>query len=159
MKFLEINNIIKTNVLFSKLKAFNPNINLEIEAYSCKQTKEQKKYYKIPKPLRFYISVLELAFPDYDFSNETLSSFKKTSMDIVIKEMSYLFFVLYKNNDEVTELLSYLEALLGQCLNLRKTSVLLLDRTRFSESDYRNVFLLHDKKLKRIIVLKYGSDR
>ena len=149
-----MNNIIKTNALFSRLQAFDPKRSLEIEAYSCKQTKEQKKHKNIPKPLRFYISALELAFPDYSFSNEGLSSFKQSTLDNIKKELSFIFFTLYKNNDDVNDLLSYLESLLGQCINLKESSIFVLDRIFSSDSNYSKVFLIHDKKLKRILIIK-----
>lgn len=154
MKFLEMNSIIKTNMLFSRLRAFDPKRTLEIEAYSCKQTKEQKRHKNLPKPLRFYISALELAFPDYDFSNVTLSSFKPTTLENVKKELSYVFFTIYKNSEDVSELLAYLDALLGQCVNLRTSSILTLDRIFSCDTDYYKVFILHDKKLKRILIIK-----
>lgn len=154
MKFLEMNSIIKTNVLFSKLRAFDPKRSLEIEAYSCKQTRQQKRHKDLPKPLRFYISALELAFPDYDFSSETLSSFKPTTLESVKKELSYVFFTIYKNNEDVNELLAYLDALLEQCVNLRNSFIFTLDRIFSCDTDYYKVFILHDRKLRRVLIIK-----
>ena len=107
MKFLDLNSLIKTNILFSRLQAFNAKRTLEIEAYSCKQTKEQKRYKNIPKPLRFYITALELAFPDYDFSRETNDSFDIISFEILKSELSFVFFTFYKNNEDVAEIIQY----------------------------------------------------
>lgn len=154
MKLLEISSITKTNVLFSRLRAFDPKRSLEIEAYSCKQTREQKRHKRLPKPLRFYISALELAFPDYDFSNETLSSFKHTTVDNVKSELSYVFFTIYKNEDDVSSLLAYLDILLSQCVSIKNTAIFVLDRVFSCDIDYYKVFILHDKKLRRILIIK-----
>jgi len=159
MKFMEMNDIIKTNALFTRLKAFDPKLSLEIEAYSCKPTKEQKRHKNIPKPLLFYVCALELAFPDYDFSNEAMSSFAKTTLDNIKKELSYIFFTLYKNNEEVSELIAYLDALLEQCLDLKKTLAFIVDKPASTETGYHRVFLLHDRKLKRILVIKTALER
>lgn len=154
MKFLEMGRITKTNVLFSRLRAFDPKRSLEIEAYSCKQTREQKKHKRLPKPLRFYISALEQAFPDFDFSNETLSSFKHTTVENVKRELSYVFFTIYKNKEDVNELLAYLDALLSQCVSLRKSAIFALDRVFSCDTGYHKVFILHDKRLRRILIIK-----
>lgn len=154
MKFLELNSLIKTNILFSRLQAFNSRRTLEIEAYSCKQTKEQKKYRSIQKPLRFYISALDLAFPDYNFSNETMDSFDSISLDILKSELSFVFFTLYKNNEDVAELIDYLNILLQQCVDIDDSAFYVFNKPLISDSNDIRVFLIHDKKKKRVIILK-----
>lgn len=154
MKFLELNNIIKTNILFSRLQAFDSRRTLEIEAYSCKQTKEQKRHRNICKPLRFYISALELAFPDYDFSNESIRSFNAISSQELKGELSFIFFTLYKNHNDVSELIHYLDILLEQCIDIRKSVFYSLDKSILCDSKYHKIFLIHDKQKKRVIIIK-----
>lgn len=154
MKFLELNNIIKTNILFSKLQSFDPRRTLEIEVYSCKQTKQQKKHRIIRKPLRFYVSALEMAFPDHDFSSESIRSFNKSSGQELKGELSFVFFTLYKNHSDVAELVQYLDNLLEQCVDVRHSVFYTLNKSILCDSDYHKVFLIHDKKSKRVVIIK-----
>lgn len=154
MKFLEMSNIIKTNALLSRLQAFDPKRSVEIEAYSCKQTKEQKKHRDIPKPLRFYISALELAFPDFDFSEMSLSGFNKITYNVVRNELSYVFFTIYKNCDDVEEFVVFLDTLLEQCINIKAAKFFLVDGTMFGDSDFHKIFLIYDSQIKRVVIIK-----
>lgn len=159
MKFMEMNSIIKTNALFARLKAFDSKLNLEIEAYSCKQTKQQKRHKNIPKPLLFYICALEISCPDHDFSSESMSLFEKTTFENIKIELAFIFFRLYKNNEEVNELLKYFDALLDQCLDVSRTIAYVVDKPVSSETGFLRVFLLHDKRKKRILIIKLARER
>ncbi len=159
MKFMEMRNLLKTNILFSRLQLFDPKKTIEIEAYSCKQTKDQKRHKFIPKPLRFYISALELTFPDYDFSNEKYTSFKPTHIDYVKKEISFLFLTIYKNNNDASEFLTFFETVLGQVINLKNSKIFLVDIDLEGDSGYLKTFLFYDKKLKRILILKTNNQK
>ncbi|KAM0680800.1 hypothetical protein GINT2_001074 [Glugoides intestinalis] len=152
MKFLEINSIIKTNTLLSRMQAFDPQRSLEIEVYSCKQTREQKRHKRIPKPLRFYICALELAFPDYSFSTATLNFFRKIPYSSIKNELSFVFFTLYKNNEDVKEFINYLDALLDQCIDMKNTEFFLVDESLLDDNDFHRIYILHNRK--RIIVIK-----
>lgn len=154
MKFLELNNIIKTNILFSRLQAFDSRRTLEIEVYSCKQTKEQKKHKNIQKPLRFYVSALDLAFPDHDFSNESMNSFDNISIETLKAELSFVFFTMYKNNEDVAELIQYLNILLDQCVDIHNSVFYIFNKPILSDPIYNNVFLIHDNKKKRVVIIK-----
>lgn len=154
MKYLEINSIVKTNALLSRLHAFDPRRSLEIEAYSCKQTKEQKKHKNIPKPLRFYISALELTFPDYDFSSITNDSFKNIPYSALRNELSFIFFTMYKNSSDVEEFVSYLDALFEQCVEIKKARFFIVEKDVFEDLEFYKIFMIHDKKKKRVLIIK-----
>lgn len=154
MKFLEINSITKTNALLSRLQAFDPRRSLEIEAYSCKQTREQKRHKNIPKPLRFYISALELAFPDYDFSTMEEESFRSISHGTLRNELSFVFFTMYKNHEDVEEFVSYLDALLEQCVDVKRAQFFIVEDNMLDDLDFHRIFIVHDKKRKRVLIIK-----
>lgn len=151
-------NIIRTNTLFSKLKILDPRRSIEIEAYSCKQTKHQRSHYKMPKPLRFYVSTLELSLPDYDFSNASLSLFQNTSLDKIRSELSFILFTIYKNQEDVDELLSFFDRVLSQSVSLRNSLFYEVDFAALNEELSLKVFMIHDRKMRRIIVLKMSEE-
>jgi hypothetical protein len=154
MKFLGINSIIKTNALLSRLHTFDPRRSLEIEAYSCKQTREQKRHKKIAKPLRFYISSLELTFPDYDFSDLSIDSFKEISYKALRNELSFVFFTMYKNNEDVEEFISYLGALFEQCVDIERANIYIIENNLLDDLDFYKIFMIHDKRKRRILIIK-----
>ncbi|ELA41030.1 uncharacterized protein VICG_01912 [Vittaforma corneae ATCC 50505] len=154
MKFLEIGSIIKTNALLSRLQAFDPRRSLEIEAYSCKQTREQKKHKTIPKPLRFYVSALELAFPYYDFSTMTKESFRNISHGMLKNELSFVFFTMYKNHEDVEEFVSYLDALLEQCVDVKRAQFFIVEDNMLDDLDFHRIFMVYDKRKRRVLIIK-----
>lgn len=154
MKFINMPNIIRTNTLFSKLNAIDPKQNIEIEVYSCKQTRVQKKHHSIPKPQRYYVSALEEAFNDYDFSKIPPDAFQKTTYEAILKELSFVFFTIYRNNDDVNETLEFLDTILNQCVNFKISRFYAIDDLFNNEVEKHKVFLIHDNKLRRVIVIK-----
>lgn len=159
MRFMEMKNLLRTNALFARLEPIDPNDTIEIEAYSCKQTKKERKCYTMPKPLRFYVSVLEMTYPDYDFSKFSYKSFIKTTIEHVKKEISFIFLTIYKNNDDVTEFISFYECIINQVICLKNCIIMLVDIEIDSEYLYQKTFLFYNKKLKRILVLKLSSQK
>ena len=154
MKYLEMPNILRTNALFSKLNALDPKQSVEIEVYSCKQTRQQKSHRDVQKPLRYYVSALEEAFGDYDFSGERGSSFHQTCYDFIRKELSFIFFTIYRNYDDVNEMLGFLDSILNQCVSIRSSMFYLIDDLFGNEAEKYKVFLIHDKKLRRVVIIK-----
>lgn len=136
------------------MQAFDPQRSLEIEVYSCKQTREQKRHKGIPKPLRFYICALEQAFPDYVFSSATLNFFRKIPYSAIKNELSFVFFTMYKNNEDVEEFINYLDALIDQCINMKNTDFLIVDESLLGDNDFHRIYILHDKDRKRIMIIK-----
>jgi len=154
MKFINMLNIIRTNTLFSKLNAIDPKQNIEIEVYSCKQTRMQKKHYSIQKPLRYYISALEETFSDYDFSKTSINAFQKTTYQSILNELSFVFFTVYRNNDDVNQTLEFIDTIMNQCVNLRTSRFYVIDDLFNNEIEKCKVFLIHDTKLRRVVVIK-----
>lgn len=157
MRFMEMKNLLRTNALFSRIQLVDPRETIEIEAYSCKQTKKEKKYNCIQKPLRFYISVLDIIYPDYDFSGYRYSSFKRTTIDHVKKEISYIFLTIYKNNDDVNDFIFYYESFINQVINIKNSIIMLVDIDFDTESNHNKIFIFYNKKLKRILVFKLNN--
>lgn len=158
MKFLEISSIIKTNALLSRLQAFDPRRSLEIEVYSCKQTREQRKHRDKPKPLRFYISALELTFPDYDFSEMTQEAFKVISYTVLKSELSFVLFTMYKNHEDVGEFIEYLDVLIGQCVDVRRSQFCVVEKDLLDDLNFHRIFVIYDKKKRRVMIIKSTLD-
>lgn len=154
MKFLELSSILKTNRLFNKLKELDPKINIDIEVYSCKQTKHQKSHRTIPKPFRFYVSALEMSFTDYDFSQETIESFKPTNFNTIKDELSYVFFRIYKNCEDVSNILHFIELILEQCVSLERSKFYNVSNLFTNESSVFRVFVIYDIASKRVLIIK-----
>lgn len=159
MKFITMLNIIRTNTLFSKLKTIDPRRSIEIEAYSCKQTRHQKSHKNMPKPLRFYISTLELTFPGHDFSNVPINMFRFTNLDAIRSEVSFVLFTIYKNQNDVSELLSFLDTVLAQSVSLRSSLFYSVDVPLISDDANIKAYMIHDRKKRRIIVLKIAENK
>lgn len=155
MKYLDMPIIIKLNYFFSKLNALKPGIGLELETYSCKQTKNQKRHINIKKPLRFYISALEESFSDYDFSNEKAESFIKVTYPYIKKELEYILFTVYKNYDSVNETINYINNILNYCISIKKSSFFMIKNLFPNEEEQYRIFIIHDKDRKRVIIIKY----
>lgn len=154
MKFMELTNITRTNRLFEKLREFDPKRTIDIEVYSCKQTKHQKTHWCIPKPFRFYISALEMAFPDYDFSQETIDIFKEVDMEAIKKELSFVFFTMYRNCEDVSEMVHFIEQILEQCVDTRKAQYYTVDTLFGDEAVVYKLYIIYDKKAKRVLIVK-----
>jgi hypothetical protein len=54
MKYLEIKQILRTNEILKTIQEQYPII-LDLEVYSCKNSKIYKMYKKTPKPLRYLL--------------------------------------------------------------------------------------------------------
>lgn len=156
MKFIAMPNIFRTNALFSKLKALDPRRSIELEAYSCKQTRQQKALHDIPKPLRFYVATLEQALPDYDFSDAPRALFAPTSLEALREELSFVLFTIYRNQEDVRELLAFVDRVLEQCVRLR--SCLFYVVSQPGGETRVKVFLIHDTRRRRIVVVKVEAD-
>lgn len=154
MKFINMLNIIRTNTLLSKLNAIDPRQSIEIEVYSCKQTRMQKRHHRIPKPLRYYISALEETFSDYDFSKVSIAAFQKTTYGAILDELSFVFFTVYRNNDDVNQTLEFIDTIMNQCVNLRMSRFYVIDDLLNNEAERCRVALVHDTKLRRVVVIK-----
>lgn len=158
MKFMELSSLLRTNILFAKLKLLNPNQTVEMEAYSCKPTKsERKNKRRLPKPLRFYISALEMSFDDYDFSSYTASSFLATHMDFFKKELCFVLFKAYKNNEDVFEFVNYVTGVLNNVIQTKKCEIVLIDKFERQEEGRTKIFIFYNKKLKRIVMVTLST--
>ncbi|KAL6121073.1 hypothetical protein NUSPORA_02064 [Nucleospora cyclopteri] len=147
--------LIKTNNLLTKLNNFKHGKTIEIEAYSCKNSKQQKKNNKLEKPLRFLISTLEMSFIDFDFSKNTIKDFKIVDSALLFKNLNYSFLTLSKNQQETAEYLEYLELLLNQCIDLKNS---LIYRIEVVDKSAVEVFMLYNKKMRRILVIKISDE-
>jgi len=154
MKYIDMQNINKTNALLSRLTAADPKMNIELEIYSCKQTKQQKKHHAIPKPWRFYISALESEFDDYDFSLQPQNSFLSTTFEDIHKELSYLMFTVFKNNEDVLETMAFVEKIINQCIFIKKSVCVRIENLLVNESEHTKVFLIYNKVLRRVVLIK-----
>ncbi|KAI5175949.1 hypothetical protein PAEPH01_2203 [Pancytospora epiphaga] len=153
MKFISMPNILRANKLFSRLCAADPQSSIEMELYSCKQTRFQRMHYDIPKPLRFYISALEEAFGDHDFS-ESAKSFCSTTYANIRDEISFKLFKIQRNYEDVEESVGLFSAVLGQCVSLRNSVYYTVTQLYGDEEERKKVFLIHDRKRKRVVIIK-----
>lgn len=178
MKYLEMPNILKTNALFSRLNILDPTRSIEVEVYSCKETKKQKKNYNknynknnsrtsiesisstdvtnnilTNKLLKYFISALSESFPDYDFSNNPMNFFKETHYEFLISELAYILFTVYRNHEEVSEVLSFFDNILKQSIGIKAASIYYVENLFLNERDKYRVFLIYDKSMKRVIVI------
>jgi len=155
MKFMEIPSIIKTNLLFSKLSTIDPQQALDLEVYSCKPTKTQKAHKNIPKPLKYYVSTLEEVFAGYDFSSKSMKEFKSINYITLKKELSFVFLTIYKNNGDVMEMLGFIDTVFCNCVNMKNALIYKIVDIAVNEGENCNVFLIHGKKEKRVIIIKH----
>lgn len=154
MKFIDMPAIIQTNALLSRINVLDPKKSIEVELYSCKQTKVQKKHRNIKKPLRYYVSVLEETFGDFDFSGKSAESFVQITHEYLKKELSFILFTIYKNYEDVNELLLFMDNIFSSCVSVRHSLHCYIDNLFENESDNCRVFIIHDKKQKRVILIK-----
>lgn len=153
MKYMEIDNLNKSNALFNRLHSLFPEQKLEIEAYSCKHTKDDKHIKHIGKPLRFYIRSLEISLPDFEFRSYTYHSFKKISYDFLKKEVTYMFFRIYKNIEDVNDMVDFFQKSTEQLITINKSEVFQIETLR-TDLGQCKVFMIYNKRMKRIVLLK-----
>lgn len=165
MKFLEISNIIKTNALLSRYNSFYKGKVLEIEAYSCKRTRKEKKSNPGPKPLAYLIGALESSFTDYEFRELNLNSFDKQSEKNVIDFINYKIFLACKCKNELSDHLLYLSLLFKQTIDIKQSEIYkytlgderdksMARSTQDEEESTTTIFLIYNKKMKRVLMVK-----
>ncbi|KAI4292002.1 hypothetical protein PAPHI01_1276 [Pancytospora philotis] len=157
MKYINMPHILKANALMSQLDAIDDSAGIEIEAYSCKPTRMQKAHRRISKPLRFFITALEEAFDDYDFSAEPLDAFATTTYAAIKDDVSFVFFTKYKNCGDVDETMALFDELLRECVDLRASKLYAIDMPLGEAGEKFKVYLIHDAKQKRVLLIKLAT--
>ncbi|WUR02774.1 repressor of RNA polymerase III transcription MAF1-like protein [Vairimorpha necatrix] len=87
MKYLQISQILKTNEIFKSIQEKHPSFTIDLEVFSCKSSKNDKIFNTLPKPFRYLVQTLALAYPDYDFENENALSFTLMPYQDVVNEL------------------------------------------------------------------------
>ena len=157
MKYINIPMVTQANALLSRLSAAVPKQGMEIEVYSCKQTKLQKQHRSIKKPLRYYISALEQAFPDYDLSRLTLANFANTDYALIQREISYVLFTVHKNIEDVNEMLLFMDRMMQGCVGVKNLQCYHVDRIFDTDTEKFRVYLMYDRAQKRIMLVKLSN--
>ncbi|ORD93839.1 YA60 [Enterospora canceri] len=151
MKFMEITHILKTNELFKKYMEFVSGKLIEIEAYSCKKSKEERMIRRIKKPLRFFISALEMSFIHYDFSKLNMGMFEKVDFNAFCQDLYNFMFYVCKCKDEANECIEYVKLVLQHCVNVDGAAIY---GFKFHGDEPGSVYLIYNKSMKRILLVK-----
>lgn len=154
MKYLEINQILRTNEILKTIQEQYPII-LDLEVYSCKESKNYKMYKNTPKPLRYLLETLQQAFPDYSFTGETWKSFKKIDFQSVANELIYSFLTFYKVKEKVDELVEFLGLIIDKTMYIDECEIYSYVNRRgpFEDNNWFFCFLFYSKMNKRVLYL------
>ncbi|KAI5148153.1 hypothetical protein ENBRE01_0141 [Enteropsectra breve] len=154
MKFIQSQNIVRTNNLFSRISAKGLDDWIEFEVYSCKETKEQRKNRDLAKPLRYYVFSLEQTFPDFDFTGISQSAFKRTSVETLRDEMYFLQLSFCKNSQDAEEFMELIKNVLETCIVIKQSIFYEIDPNTLKDATKSKVFMVHDRKQKRVLMIK-----
>ncbi|KAF9761827.1 hypothetical protein NGRA_2394 [Nosema granulosis] len=154
MKYLEINQILRTNEILKTIQEQYPII-LDLEVYSCKNSKNYKVYRNVQKPLRYLLETLQQAFPDYSFTGETWSSFKKVDFQKVANELIYSFLTFYKVKEKVDELVEFLGLIIDKTMYIDECEIYSYTSRKgpFENNNWFFCFLFYSKVNKRVLYL------
>ena len=150
MKFLELKDVIKTNELLRRYVDFSKGFFIELEAYSCKKTKEERKNKTVGEPLCFFINALEMAFDNDDFTGYTMEQFVQIQTNKLLSDLKYILFVYSKNEKETSEYINYFNVLLKQTIGISNANIYELTMKQSKE----NVYVIYNKKMKRVLLVK-----
>lgn len=155
MKFLEMETIAKANYLLIQIKnkfMKSPyGKNIEIEAYSCKNSKLDKTRKSLKKPLKFLIGVLELSFINFEFNKLTMESFEVVTEATLLHELNYEVFLDLKCKNATIDCLHYLKLLFNLSINIKHATVY---RLTINCDTFKTIYLIYNKKMKRILLVK-----
>ncbi|UTX46562.1 Maf1 regulator protein [Encephalitozoon intestinalis] len=161
MRYLEMSCISKTNKLFQKLQDINPQLNIEVEAYSCKSSRKQRGQRDVEKPLQYLQSALGLRFPDYDFHGESWRSFERKTLEEVLREVAYSISTTHKNSEDVKEFVGFLEMILDRSIDTGSCLIFSYKNRMgpFEDCFWYFSFLLFSKRQKRVVMLNAFMSR
>ncbi|ORD99145.1 YA60 [Hepatospora eriocheir] len=155
MKFIGNQFVFETNKIMKDLSSQEGIGNIvEMEVYSCKQTKESKKNNVLPKPLRFLISALEQHLPDYDFSETSMNAFQIASKEKLFTDLDFAIMTAIKNSNDANKILAYWTIVLKSILKLDKTQFYIFN---FIEDKNNLLYLLYEKNGNKVVILKVGN--
>ncbi|EOB12073.1 hypothetical protein NBO_559g0002 [Nosema bombycis CQ1] len=154
MKFLEIKQILRTNEILKTIQEQYPII-LDLEVYSCKNSKIYKMYKKTPKPLRYLLETLQRVYPDYSFIGEDWSNFKKLDYQNVANELIYSFLTFYKVKEKVDELVQFLGLIIDKTVFIDGCEIFSYTSREgpFEKDNWHFCFLFYSRSNKRVLFL------
>lgn len=150
MKYLELTLLSEVNAMFNQLN--NKNFNINLEAYSCKYTKKQRKQQNYKNVTAHLINTLELAnltdrrkLEKDDFKLKQFSEFKNDIFLIFTRNK-------YLNSVVMTKIMCLC---IYSVIGVDKTLIFSLDKRSALLSDNRHFlcYFFYNKKRKRILLM------
>lgn len=150
MRYLEMSLISEANAIFNQLEAKNFSINLE--AYSCKYTKKQRKRQNYKNTIAHLINTLELA--------NLKGKCKLKRDDFKLKQFSEIkndIFLILMCNDrfDAEKMIRMLVICIQNTVGINSTLMFSLENRIALLSDDKHFlcYLFYNKKVKRILLL------
>ncbi|ELA46771.1 hypothetical protein VCUG_01730 [Vavraia culicis subsp. floridensis] len=150
MRYLEMSLISEANAIFNQLEAKNFSINLE--AYSCKYTKKQRKRQNYKNTIAHLINTLELA--------NLKGKCKLKRDDFKLKQFSEIkndIFLILMCNDrfDAEKMIKMLVICIQNTVGINSTLIFSLENRIALLSDDKHFlcYLFYNKKVKRILLL------